>query len=469
MKFKGKNIYAVFIVIILCLGSAVSAQVIFNWEFAGWYGGGCYPNVVFDPHIQGRLYLVSDVAGIWRSDNWGDQWYSVNKGLTHLNVTDVAVAPSDSNVVYVATAKGIFVSQDAGANWQAADSLNGQMVFSRPEGYRAIAVHPNSPNVVCAGTKKGMIVCSTTYGAAWENVDPLSEKFLANQPITVLAFNADGSELYAASLTRMGKYSLPTHSWMMFPLAPQNITDFVISNRNPSLIYAAGSRMLWMSPDGGTTWQSSTPISQGTIYRLALDESGMTGKLRTAWNKGWNSGILTTVNSGKTWSVTAKIMQPDLLADPTRAWYGPAGKTTAFKIDPFNPETMLRTDWWGVWRSNDGGISWQEKIVGAANVVGSDIAVNSRNEVYVATMDNGLLKSPDGGMTYQAVFPGPATDPDRNGHVWRVRLLDDLNIIATSSPWDRDLNQVILSHDGGKTFSLVRGGLPEKRPRVNTL
>ena len=41
--------------------------------------------------------------------------------------------------------------------------------------------------------------------------------------------------------------------------------------------------------------------------------------------------------------------------------------------------------------------------------------------------------------------------------------------IATSSPWNKFINQVIVSNDGGENFDLIHGGLPDGRPRKNTM
>ena len=60
-----------------CLILALSAAQ--HWEFAGWYGG-CYPDLEPDPSTPGRLYLSSDVAGIWRSDDRGDTCYRFESG-----------------------------------------------------------------------------------------------------------------------------------------------------------------------------------------------------------------------------------------------------------------------------------------------------------------------------------------------------------------------------------------------------
>src|SRR5258708_4213666 len=85
-----------------------------HWEFAGWYGGGFFCNLAFDSQNKNRVYLTSDVAGIWRSDDLGEHWNFITKGLGQTTVPQVAIAPSDSNVLYAATASGVFLSSNAG-------------------------------------------------------------------------------------------------------------------------------------------------------------------------------------------------------------------------------------------------------------------------------------------------------------------------------------------------------------------
>jgi photosystem II stability/assembly factor-like uncharacterized protein len=147
------------------------------------------------------------------------------------------------------------------------------------------------------------------------------------------------------------------------------------------------------------------------------------------------------------------------------------GRTLSLKIVRDDPLILMRTDWWGVWRSDDGGLTWKEQIKGAANSSGSDIAITAAGTIYAATMDNGLLSSNDGGATYKPLFPSRGYDKAKNGHVWRLAVTgkDNATVIATSSPWAESVNQVIISRDGGNTFALAREGLPEKRPVVHTL
>ena len=208
-------------------------------------------------------------------------------------------------------------------------------------------------------------------------------------------------------------------------------------------------------------------IPKGVLFRLSVPEPG-SKTILAAWNDGWNGGVLRSEDGGEHWRPWEKTLNADTSSDPTRVWADSNGRVTALKADPFHKKVLFRTDWWGVWRSDDGGVTWNEKIKGSPNSVATDVAISDSGEVYVATMDNGLLKSSDGGKTYQPLFPAKDYAEDVNGHVWRV-LLSGEKVLAASSPWNLGYDQVISSHDRGMTFKKNRKGLPTKRPKVNTV
>lgn len=193
--------------------------------------------------------------------------------------------------------------------------------------------------------------------------------------------------------------------------------------------------------------------------------------MTVAWNDGWRGGVLFSDDEGKSWRRGEQKMFPDNLSDPTRLWAGTEFRINALKADPFNDQTLFFTEWWGIWRSDDGGSSWHEKIKGAPNTVAEDILAQRDGTLYVATMDNGLLKSLDGGKSFTPIYPVGAYDNRVNGHVWRVCNADASNskLIATASPWFDKLNQVVLIDAIDEHFEIVRHGLPGKRPAVNTM
>jgi len=443
-----------------------------HWEFAGWYGGGCYPNVEFDPNVKNRVYLVSDVAGIWRSDDLGERWHFINQGLDNFVVSFLHVAPSDSNILYAGTEAGLLRSKNAGSTWEQSDTVSGKISFKRPQSYRSYAVFHTDPATIAVGTVSGAVFFSQDYGDHWRvlgsNEQPLDDK----KPITAMGLTPDDRFLFVASEAGLARYDLHENKWHFFENSPRNITDFLIQNHHPKTLYVAGNKTLFLSTDGGQTWTESMPIPEGKIYRIALMDSHEEDRPRIAvsWNKGWRGGILVSDDVGESWKRYHKKDFPDTEDNPTRHWSPTNSRIAALKINPFDSNVLFRTDWWGVWRSDDQGIYWHEKIKGAPNSVGSDIFITDEGHVYVATMDNGLLKSTDGGKTYEPLFPKEDYRKDRNGHVWRVAVTEGepKRIIATSSPWNDDINQVIISQDG-KDFITVRSGLPSRKPRKNTV
>lgn len=455
----------------LLLSTYVFAQnpPLTHWEFAGWFGGGCHPSVAFDPTVKDRVYLTSDVAGIWRSDDKGDNWYFVTEGLGNLNVAAVAIAPSDSNVLYAATASGLFISRNAASSWTKTDTLKNKILFSRPASYRPIAIDPADPMHVCAGTVSGQVFCSKDGGQRWEDLDPERKVFTEKSPIAVVKF--DGSKaLFASSAKGLNRCDLEAGKCEFLANGPTRITDFVLTNMPVAALYAAGSAEVWISTDKGTSWSQSKPIPKGQTYRISVAQEGEKEDItamRIVWNKDWYGGVLISRDAGQTWDTQDRNLNGDVKADPTRLWADKGGRSNSVEVDPFNWKTVFRTDWWGAWRSDDAGVTWYEKINGAPNSVATQVALGPTGNVYVSSMDNGLLQSRDSGKNYECLFPVKYA-ADRTGHVWRVAVNGE-RIIATSSPWNKAINQVILSSDAGKTFSLITQGLPEARPKKNTM
>ena len=456
-----------------CVPSMAVSSDTQHWEFAGWYGGGCFPDLQFDPHVPNRVYLTSDVAGIWRSDDLGENWRFINRGLRNLNVPLLAIAPSDPNVLYAGTKGGVFVSKDAGQSWLPCDDLKGKISFRRPENHASIAVSFSNPAILVIGTSKGFVFYSEDQGAHWRSLGGVEKPFFSDDPITAIQWTLDGAHLYFSSAKGLVKFSFEGEKWKSLPGSPTDISDLYISKRSSDILFAAGGPALWISEDGGKTWKEGKDVPRGSSYRVILSEEKETpagaSKMAVAWNDGWKGGVAFSGDFGKSWIDQDQKMFPDAVLNPTRAWAGPQSRINAVRIDPFNDKVLFRTDWWGVWRSDDGGANWQEKIKGTANTVGSDIAVSSSGDVYATSMDDGLLKSSNGGQTYQAVYPSKSYDPEINGHVWRVRELTEEKILMTASPWYGSLTQIALIDAKTGQFKVVREGLPSQRPKKETM
>lgn len=446
---------------IVCFGR-LSEAADMRWEFAGWYGGGCYPNIIFDPVHKGRLYLASDVAGIWRSDDNGETWAFITKGLNNLTVASVEISPSNTDVIFAATQGGVSLSLDAGAHWTSLDNLGGRIGFQRPENYRPISLDRHDDRNICVGTRTGEVFCSKDRGQTWNDLHAPQAKSGA-APVTSLQRLADQSGLLAARADGIHIYYFSTRSWSSAtPLT--EVTD-VISFQHGFLAASGGG--IWRADGDGMRWSRIPGIHPDGVFRLEYSE--LAKRVYAVQNKDWSGQVFFSDDDLRSWRASRGPSEGDVRSDPTRTWAGTQGRMTALKASPFDADMVFRTDWWGVWRSLDRGETWQEKIVGTPNTVGTDIVAQDGQTILAATMDNGLLGSHDGGTSYTALFPSSAYKDDENGHVWRVASPKPNKIVATSSPWNQPITQVLLSEDGGKTFEKIRAGLPEKRPVVNTL
>ncbi|MBL8013503.1 MAG: hypothetical protein JNN05_06600, partial [Candidatus Omnitrophica bacterium] len=306
-----------------------------SWEFAGWDGGGCYPNIAFDPHVQNRVYLTSDVSGIYRSDDNGENWQFATQGLGSLMVAQVVVAPSDSNVVYAATKKGIYVSKDAAKTWNATDDMKGWITFQRPENYRSVAVDEKDPAFLCAGSAKGHLYCSKDYGTKWTEVASAKDFLVANKPVTAVRFDKQG-RIYAASSKGIVRCESPDAGCELLP-GPGQVTDLFVSHKNPGNIYAAGDSWSWVSVDEGKTWKKSNALLKGgRILRMAVDESLPTPLIYAARNRDWSGEVIISQNHGESWEGLKTSMNADVVRDPSRVWAQKDGRITGLVIDPFN-------------------------------------------------------------------------------------------------------------------------------------
>ncbi|MFC1704254.1 hypothetical protein ACFL1E_05700 [Candidatus Omnitrophota bacterium] len=456
---------------ITCWPTQLALAAEHHWEFAGWYGGGAFPNVTFDPNVENRVYLVSDVAGIWKSDDLGENWISINKGLSNLIVSCLTVSPSDSNILYAGTAAGLFRTKNQGASWEPCNTLSGNIAFSRPDNYKSIAVDRHNPAKVIIGTNRGNVYYSGDYGTRWNQLRLPGSLLRKRQSVSALQLDVKGKGVYVAIGKVLYYSSITRRSYKVLFHAPEIIADFFITNEENPVIFLASGQQIIFSKDSGITWKASAKISRGVIDRVVLFKAGKKETIAIVWHKNWRGGILFSNDMCSTWEDRGEHFVFDDDLNPTRLWANGKERLLSLKVNPFNSAVLFTTGFWGIFKSDDAGFNWQEKIRGADNVSGSDIHINALGEIYVATMDNGLLKSSDGGKSYLPLFPRGQYDKKIHGHVWRVvsHPNNPSHIIGTSSPWDTNLNQIIISQNKGKSFRITSEGLSRSRPRINTM
>jgi len=116
-------------------------------------GGMGLHTVLLDPGDPNRMYVAISAAGVFRSDDRGASWKTINKGLHSEDLPDpkaeighcvhrVTMHPSRPEVLYMQKHYDIMRSDDAGDSWHEV-SGNLPSDFGFP-----IAVHANEPETI---------------------------------------------------------------------------------------------------------------------------------------------------------------------------------------------------------------------------------------------------------------------------------------------------------------------------------
>ncbi len=104
-----------------------------------------------------------DKSALYKSTNGGKSWNKIHNGFPEgkLGRLGIAVAPSDSNILYTVieaeedSKKGLYRSDDAGGSWKQLNNDFGITV--RPFYFSRIVVDPRNPDVVVKGGLSGSI------------------------------------------------------------------------------------------------------------------------------------------------------------------------------------------------------------------------------------------------------------------------------------------------------------------------
>ncbi len=226
-----------------------------DYRMVGPYRGGRVTAVTGSPGIRPTLYMGSTGGGVWKSTNNGLSYENLSDGFFSVgSIGSIAVAPSDSNVVYVgtgsagirsnvSTGKGIYKSLDQGETWIFLGLEDaGQM--------GEIAVHPNEPDILFVAAlghafgpnaQRGLFR-SLDGGNAWENVLHISDRAGA---ASVQINPENPNEIYASM-------------WR--------------AERKPWTIISGGTAGgIFKSTDGGDTWTKLTEgLPAGIVGKIDL-------------------------------------------------------------------------------------------------------------------------------------------------------------------------------------------------------
>ena len=182
-----------------------------TWDNLNPGAGGQIQDVVLDPSINNRAFLLSDVEGLYRTTDGGNSWNFVGDGLAGTNTLALAVDPNNSNRVYLGTTIGLHRSTNGGQSWSLVDDVdrdsNGSRL-TRTGGNQQLAigsvvVTDNGTIIAGLGNKRdsqadqAAVFVSTDGGSNFTAHD-FGPSSGGDHSILQLAWDEQNDDLYAA-------------------------------------------------------------------------------------------------------------------------------------------------------------------------------------------------------------------------------------------------------------------------------
>ena len=116
------------------------------------------------PLIVGTEGPPVGVGGLYRRTDGEQEWQSISNGLPEQpQIRALAVHPNNPQVIYAGTQEGVYRSDDKGDHWESTQSPKGD-VWS-------MAFHPSNSDVLMAGYDRGTICRSDDAGETWRTAN----------------------------------------------------------------------------------------------------------------------------------------------------------------------------------------------------------------------------------------------------------------------------------------------------------
>jgi photosystem II stability/assembly factor-like uncharacterized protein len=341
--------------------------------------GSAYPFTVY--------LCTDDYGGVFSFDAIEQRWRVMNTGLplSGLYANALAVDPSTPQVIFSATADGIYRSGDAGENWE---SVNHSISVEH------LKIDPTSPATIYAPGWDFTLYKSTDSGALWQTLD-----FPCNTREDIAIDPATGLSLYAICPQGLVKSPDAGRSWygpMVIDAEEhangQSYSAIAIDPSHASTIYVGSQGVschqpgifgcdvdllakVYKSVDGGSHWSEASrglPKSYVTKVASISVDPASSSTVYAVLSPG--GGVAKTTDGGETWRTLANIW-------PSTTSLGP------LVLDPLTKTTMYLGSSTGVFRSLDGGSTWNPINDGltALGVNGLTIDSGGAPRVYVAT------------------------------------------------------------------------------------
>jgi len=184
----------------------------------------------------------------------GSSWQKVNTNLpVDLTLFSVTIDPTNSNILWLGTSEGIYLSSDAGGSW----TKKGDLPLWSGQEIGKIVVDNINPSIVYAATQGRYIYKSTDAGDTWEMKRGNTGQLGATRIFDLLIDANDNSVVYAATVNKgIYKSKDAGENWIEINNGITDLNARKIRHDlgNKSRIYLTTIYDVYYSQNQGDTW-----------------------------------------------------------------------------------------------------------------------------------------------------------------------------------------------------------------------
>ena len=315
--------------------------------------------------LDGTMYATTYNLGIFKSTDGGKNWVFASFGIKNWYGMQLATHPEDADTLFTTTNGGVYKSTNAGKSWEL---IGGSDLCDDEDAggnchYHGIVVEKEAPFKVLVGSggdqyaKEGVgLTGSEDNGESWRNSD---DGFVRDVHVSKLVIDPNNNNVFYATTQGETEY-----------------TDKVGDG--------AG---VFKSTDRGNNWtQINNGLNSLETNVLAVDPND-SDVLYLGTD---DDGIYKSINGGENWKKlipTASFGVGDIIVDPQNSNNVYMGTVDYFRLS----ESRGVLGDFGVYKSTDGGTTWEEFNSGLNHLGIFSLELSAENRIlYAGTRAGGV-------------------------------------------------------------------------------
>lgn len=298
---------------------------------------------------------------------------------------------------------GLYRSTDM-ESWMQLTTLNlgTQLGSIANVGMSSLALDPQDPGALYAGTVQNGLIYSLDGGESWNNPDGLSK----GEVVAIAVHPENKCVVYAARLNQIMKTENCHRDWeeaFFDARTDKRFTSIAIDWFNPSVVYATtNDGDIVRSTNNGETWNVVHRVDGVNLKNISIDPHDS----RIVYVSAYGRGILKTTDGGQNW---------EEIRDPLTEIDSNLRRSNLIVPDPNTEGRLYHISDYGIARSDDAGASWQALTLpsppNSVDILAFAIHPTDPKRLVYGT-ESSIVFSADAGLTWTSRRSPTSRAPD---------------------------------------------------------